>query len=237
MESGEIPTTSTRAAYSHNDSLLERLEGKMSAPAGSNPSGTPFRLTADRRSGREKMSLAYLVSNATDLSVEKAVNRSLVVSGVDGSRGHESRTKTMSVSFSLQASTAGNPGAKMPAVDGQASESQSSHFAGDGRFPVSSSRSPDSSDNSQDWSMRQPRAPRPTYTEEQKFFIMYSRIIRTRSWPDIEDDFTKTFPLSAGQRSKGGLTSVYYRIRRSWYDIDGCTLDVRHVLTLVLVAL
>lgn len=59
---------------------------------------------------------------------------------------------------------------------------------------------------------RKPRAPRPSYSEEQKFFIMYSRIMRDNTWPEIEDRFEKLF----GQRSKGGLTSVYYRVRREW---------------------
>lgn len=59
---------------------------------------------------------------------------------------------------------------------------------------------------------RAPRAPRPSYSEEQKFFIMYARIIRDNTWPEIEDRFDKLF----GTRTKGGLTSVYYRIRREW---------------------
>ncbi|KXT00144.1 hypothetical protein AC578_3284 [Pseudocercospora eumusae] len=59
---------------------------------------------------------------------------------------------------------------------------------------------------------RKPRAPRPSYSEEQKFFIMYSRIIRDNTWPEIEDRFERLF----GTRSKGGLTSVYYRVRREW---------------------
>lgn len=59
---------------------------------------------------------------------------------------------------------------------------------------------------------RKPRAPRPSYSEEQKFFIMYARIVRDLSWPEIEDEFERFF----GSRSKGGLTSVYYRVRRDW---------------------
>ncbi|CZT15164.1 uncharacterized protein RCC_01053 [Ramularia collo-cygni] len=59
---------------------------------------------------------------------------------------------------------------------------------------------------------RRPRAPRPLYSEEQKFFIMYARIMRDQSWPEIEDRFAEIF----GQRSKGGLTSVYYRARKDW---------------------
>ncbi|KAI5361991.1 hypothetical protein Slin15195_G056400 [Septoria linicola] len=59
---------------------------------------------------------------------------------------------------------------------------------------------------------RRPRPPRPSYSEEQKFFIMYARIIRDNTWPEIEDRFDKLF----GMRTKGGLTSVYYRVRREW---------------------
>ncbi|WPH02955.1 Hypothetical protein R9X50_00582700 [Acrodontium crateriforme] len=83
-----------------------------------------------------------------------------------------------------------------------------------------------------------PRAPRPSYSEEQKFYIMYARIIRDWSWPEIEANFTRIFDgrsderseqlggtqqqraanhaAQRNERSKGGLTSVYYRIRRSW---------------------
>lgn len=76
---------------------------------------------------------------------------------------------------------------------------------------------PDAASTSPPWSpsdpmSRRPRAPRPSYSEEQKFFIMYARIMRDQSWPEIEDKFAETF----GQRSKGGLTSVYYRARRDW---------------------
>ena len=42
--------------------------------------------------------------------------------------------------------------------------------------------------------------------------VMYARIVLEKCWPQIEDDFSQIF----GQRTKGGLTSVYYRIRRTW---------------------
>ncbi|KAI6801571.1 hypothetical protein KC360_g8907 [Hortaea werneckii] len=61
-----------------------------------------------------------------------------------------------------------------------------------------------------------PRAPRPAYSEEQKFYIMFARIIRGRSWPEIERDFARLFGPGVSQRSKGGLTSVYYRVRKDW---------------------
>lgn len=53
---------------------------------------------------------------------------------------------------------------------------------------------------------------RPSYSEEQKFFIMYYRVIKELSWPEIEDKFATFFNL----RTKDGLTSVYYRIRKNW---------------------
>lgn len=70
----------------------------------------------------------------------------------------------------------------------------------------------DSPGSSRNGHKASPRSPRPSYTEEQKFFIMFARIVQDRSWPDIENDFAKIF----GQRTKGGLTSVYYRIRKTW---------------------
>jgi hypothetical protein len=56
------------------------------------------------------------------------------------------------------------------------------------------------------------RLARPSYNEEQKFFIMYYRVIKELSWPEIEDKFASFFNL----RTKDGLTSVYYRIRKKW---------------------
>ncbi len=59
---------------------------------------------------------------------------------------------------------------------------------------------------------RNPRSPRPTYSEEQRFFVMYARLVQDKPWPAIEEGFANIFK----QRSKGGLCSLYYRIRRSW---------------------
>lgn len=56
------------------------------------------------------------------------------------------------------------------------------------------------------------RPARVSYTEEQKFFIMFHRIVRGLSWPVIEDIFMESFSL----RTRDGLTSVYYRIRKEW---------------------
>ena len=53
------------------------------------------------------------------------------------------------------------------------------------------------------------RPARPSYTDEQKFSIMYYRIVRELSWPEKEVEFASFFNL----RTKDALTSVYYRIR------------------------
>ena len=59
---------------------------------------------------------------------------------------------------------------------------------------------------------RFPRPVRPSYSEEQKFFIMYYRVVKELSWPEVEDKFATFFNL----RTRDGLTSVYYRIRKNW---------------------
>jgi hypothetical protein len=56
------------------------------------------------------------------------------------------------------------------------------------------------------------RPARPSYTDEQRFSIMYYRIVWEHSWPEIEDEFARLFNL----RTKDALTSVYYRIRKMW---------------------
>jgi len=56
------------------------------------------------------------------------------------------------------------------------------------------------------------RPARPSYTDEQRFSIMYYRIVRELSWPEIEVEFASFFSL----RTKDALTSVYYRIRNMW---------------------
>jgi hypothetical protein len=57
-----------------------------------------------------------------------------------------------------------------------------------------------------------PRPLRLPHTEEQKFFIMYHRIIKELSWSEIKDKYASSFD----SRSEDGLTSGYYRIRDSW---------------------
>jgi hypothetical protein len=60
------------------------------------------------------------------------------------------------------------------------------------------------------------RPARPSYTEEQRFFVVYYRIVRELSWLEIEVEFASIFNL----RTKDALTSIYYRIRRMW-GMDG----------------
>jgi hypothetical protein len=66
------------------------------------------------------------------------------------------------------------------------------------------------------------REARPSYNEEQRFFIMYKRIVERLSWAAIEDQFATLFNI----RTKDGLTSAYYRIRRSWGMRDVTETDV-----------
>ncbi|KAM0707319.1 hypothetical protein Q7P35_005557 [Cladosporium inversicolor] len=59
---------------------------------------------------------------------------------------------------------------------------------------------------------RAPRPLRPLYSEEQRFFIMYHRVIKKESWDDIEKMFENFFD----PRTKDALNSAYYRIRQEW---------------------
>jgi hypothetical protein len=56
------------------------------------------------------------------------------------------------------------------------------------------------------------RPDRSSYTDEQRFFILYYRIVGELSWPEIEVEFASFFNL----RTKDALTSVYYRTRKIW---------------------
>jgi hypothetical protein len=67
------------------------------------------------------------------------------------------------------------------------------------------------------------RKARPSYSDEQKFFIMYNRIIRGLPWAEIEESFSKFF----GLRTQNGLYSVYYRTRKIWKMKDIQSTDVR----------
>jgi hypothetical protein len=56
------------------------------------------------------------------------------------------------------------------------------------------------------------RPDRSSYTDEQRFFILYYRIVGELSWPEIEVEIVSFFNL----RTKDALTSVYYRTRKMW---------------------
>ncbi|KAI6789072.1 hypothetical protein KC361_g8706 [Hortaea werneckii] len=60
------------------------------------------------------------------------------------------------------------------------------------------------------------RASRPPYSEQQKFFIAYMRIIKHKSWAQIGEEYAVCFREGTSPRSKEGLTSVYYRVRKEW---------------------
>lgn len=65
-------------------------------------------------------------------------------------------------------------------------------------------------------SQEEKRASRPAYGEQEKFFIAYMRIVKAKSWAQIGEEFALKFPSNSGVRSKDGLTSVYYRVRKDW---------------------
>lgn len=57
------------------------------------------------------------------------------------------------------------------------------------------------------------RAPRPVYSEQEKYFIVYKRIVGREAWNKIADQYARIF---SARRSISGLTAVYYRIRTEW---------------------
>lgn len=67
-------------------------------------------------------------------------------------------------------------------------------------------------DETSDDAFQKQRATRLVYTEEQKFFIVYARVVQEQSWSDIEERFAEIFD----HRSKDGITSIYYRVRKNW---------------------
>lgn len=71
---------------------------------------------------------------------------------------------------------------------------------------------------------RVPRPARPSYSQEQKFFIMYHRVIMRKSWEELGELFREFF----GLRTKDGLNSVYYRMRHEWRMkpvLESCAVD------------
>ncbi|GAB7336747.1 hypothetical protein MBLNU13_g10842t1 [Cladosporium sp. NU13] len=119
---------------------------------------------------------------------------------------HLSKVDTSTVQYcnGPRKTTTSNPPAS-PAMPGSTNAIHTYHGAGP-RVQLTAQPTPNQSPQ------RIPRAARPPYTEEQKFFIMYQRIIRELSWPDIKDKFVYRFDVRSGD----GLTSVYYRVRKDW---------------------
>lgn len=175
--------------------------------------GEPY---SDRR-----MTIDFLAPNAVTLAAQTAEVGSFLVSEVQSSKEPES-------SGSDPASCSSSPKVPVPQISpcafpkmrigGQDSYSalDTRMITGYGRSPISSSSTPDVSEGDPEYAMKAPRAPRPAYSEEQRFYIAFSRIVCDRSWPEIEDGFAHMFELRSAKRSKGGLTSVYYRIRKDW---------------------
>jgi hypothetical protein len=61
------------------------------------------------------------------------------------------------------------------------------------------------------------RSREPTDSEEQKFYIMHARILWSKPWPCIEDEFTAIFGRDdSGRRSQSDLKSMYHRTRQAW---------------------
>ncbi|KAF2086530.1 hypothetical protein K490DRAFT_66723 [Saccharata proteae CBS 121410] len=77
----------------------------------------------------------------------------------------------------------------------------------------------------------QRREPRLAYGEEERAFIMVCAVLRGMTWKEIEQAFRERFPAGAKrrhaevglwptypeqERTAGGLTCAYYRIREQW---------------------
>jgi hypothetical protein len=60
------------------------------------------------------------------------------------------------------------------------------------------------------------RPAHPTYDEEHKFFVMYYRVLKELSWPEIRDKFATFFDVSSRTFTGNQLTSLYYRTRKDW---------------------
>ena len=175
----------------------------------------PPRPTANQRMGRDVMSIAFLATPTNLTTTCPAGETGIQVSKEDGDRYCRDGDE-------VSMASASRPPGSRSTCDAFLSSRLHKHVPEPSCSSVCGCRSassPMTNDGSIDEgldSMRTPRPPRPSYGEEQKFFIMYMRIIMDKSWPEIEDRFTRTFGQRSTQRSKGGLTSVYYRIRKGW---------------------
>ena len=156
---------------------------------------------SEREDGRRmKMSIGFLAPSATDTLSPKEPRKVKESSGQTLTQTHSTVNHS---SFALP-----SPALTYDYKTCHFPEAYASPLAGrDTRRPAQT----DDEDVSQ--LAKPPRASRPAYSEEQKSYIMFARILRGRSWPEIERDFARLFGHRISQRSKGGLTSVYYRVR------------------------
>lgn len=60
------------------------------------------------------------------------------------------------------------------------------------------------------------RSSRLAYTQEEKLFIMYARVLRKVEWIDIANTFEISFGYKNTSDTISGLRSIYYRTRREW---------------------
>lgn len=154
-----------------------------------------------REDGRRmKMSIGFLAPGATNPSSPKEPRKAKETSGQSSTQTHSTLNRSSSALPS-------------PALtdDRETCHSPEAHVSPSAGSDTRRPAQTDDEDVSQ--LAKPPRAPRPAYSEEQKFYIMFARILRGRSWPEIERDFARLFGQRISQRSKGGLTSVYYRVR------------------------
>ncbi|RMY38615.1 hypothetical protein D0865_13047 [Hortaea werneckii] len=157
-----------------------------------------------REDGRRmKMSIGFLAPGATNPSSPKEPRKAKETSGQSSTQTHSTLNRSSSALPS-------------PALtdDRETCHSPEAHVSPSAGSDTRRPAQTDDEDVSQ--LAKPPRAPRPAYSEEQKFYIMFARILRGRSWPEIERDFARLFGQRISQRSKGGLTSVYYRVRKDW---------------------
>ena len=67
------------------------------------------------------------------------------------------------------------------------------------------------------------RPSRPTYHARHQHYIMFAAIVQEKAWSVIETEFARLFPVvhhlteqERFERSRNGLNSRYYRLRREW---------------------
>lgn len=178
------------------------------------------RQAADEPTGLDRMSIAFLAAPSLELTNATGLQSGTITTGaIEGllngceDRGREDDAKTVGALSAWHPDRTITPPALHTEQESGLSESRHDSV-GDGT-PYASL--PTSRGSSMDGYQMQ-RPPRPSYSDEQKFFIMYMRIIRDETWPDIALRFLENFggDSSSPSRSKGGLTSVYYRVRKTW---------------------